>query len=167
MLLSLWSLPEETRGQLQTRSLIARFQRDCTAQKAGKDGEPLPGEAGMLSVCTGWQLPIALCCAWRWIPNRVGVCSSNTFPGLPHGRRRVLSINCNYVAVEFLSWSSAAILGIKMGTELLNGHGPLCLRAEMVFSLLPLLCSSLPQLWVRIRTPRLASEVFSCVSLQV
>lgn len=29
------------------------------------------------------------------------------------------------------------MLGIKMGTELLNGHGPRCLRAEMVFSLLP------------------------------
>lgn len=102
MLLSLWSLPKETRGQLQTRSLIARFQRDWTAQKTGKDGEPLPGEAGMLSVCIGWQLPIALCCAWRRIPNRVDVCSANTFPGLPHGRGRVLSIKCSYVAVEIL-----------------------------------------------------------------
>jgi len=96
------------------RTLIARFQRNCTAQKPGKDGEPLPGEA-LYAVFVGCQPHPSVLFIEVGSKHKRCVLPKH-FSWVTQGRGRILSIKCNYVAVKIL------VLSLCSYSEHQNGH---------------------------------------------
>lgn len=63
MLVSLWSVRKEAKGQLHTGIPGVRFEKHHTTQKPGQDGEPVPDEQ-LSAVFVGWQI-LSLCAVHR------------------------------------------------------------------------------------------------------